>query len=291
MADNTPLVSIVVPTYREEANLRPLMERIASALGGERLALGVSECGRSAHPGRTGSAPEQDTDAYEVIIADDDSRDGTEQTAAELAKQYPLKLIVRTGQRDLSLAVLDGLKAARGDYLVVMDADLSHPPEQIPAMLAALDTPPTDFVIGSRYVPGGRTEDWGGQRRLNSYVATLLARPLTGRINDPMAGFFALRRETFERARDLKPIGYKIGLELICRCRCRHVAEIPITFHNRVRGESKLNFEQQARYLVHLDRLYRDYHRGWGAAVRPVLWGMLGATRVLQKLQNATRRG
>lgn len=252
-----PDISIIVPTYREEPNLRPLVSRIAATM---------DPLGRP----------------YEILIVDDDSRDGTEATAVELAKQHPLKLIVRTGMRDLSLAVLDGLRQAQGQYLVVMDADLSHPPERIPDLLGALDRQPADFVIGSRYVPGGRTEDFGGRRRLNSYVATLLARPLTGDINDAMAGFFALKRETFERAQNLNPIGYKIGLELICRCDCRHVVEVPINFHNRIHGHSKLNFEQQARYLVHLDRLYRDYHQTWGLAVRPVLWGMLGATRLLQ---------
>jgi dolichol-phosphate mannosyltransferase len=257
---NVPEISIVVPTYREEANLRPLVERIAAAM-------------------QNADAPAR---AYEVLIADDNSQDGTEQTAADLAKQYPVKLIVRTGTRDLSLAVMDGLRQARGQYLVVMDADLSHPPEQIPAMLALLDQPPTEFVIGSRYVSGGQTQDWGGGRRLNSYVATILAKPLTGGITDPMSGFFALRRATFERGKNFNPIGYKIGLELIRRCECRHVAEVPITFHNRVRGQSKLNFEQQARYLIHLDRLYRDYRRGWGVVTRPVLWSMLGGTRLLQ---------
>lgn len=263
-----PDISIIVPTYREEANLRPLVERIASAMQA------------AATPPRP----------YEVLIADDNSQDGTEQTAADLARRYPVKLIVRTGMRDLSLAVMDGLRQARGQYLVVMDADLSHPPEQIPAMLALLDQPPTEFVIGSRYVSGGQTQDWGGGRRLNSYIATILAKPLTSGISDPMSGFFALRRETFEHGKNFNPIGYKIGLELIRRCECRHVVEVPITFQNRVRGQSKLNFEQQARYLLHLDRLYRDYRRGWGLVVRPVLWVMLAATRLLQAGRDITRR-
>ncbi|GMV98243.1 MAG: dolichol-phosphate mannosyltransferase [Phycisphaerae bacterium] len=260
MFENAPVISIIVPTYREEANLRPLLARIGAALG---------------------PRPEP----YEVIIVDDDSRDGTDQAVRELAERFPVELIARTGVRDLSLAVLAGLDRARGRYLVVMDADLSHPPEQIPAMVALLADGSADFVIGSRYVSGGRTEDWGGRRRLNSLAATLLARPLTGRIRDPMAGFFALRRETFAKARErLDPIGYKIGLELICRCECRRVAEVPITFHNRVRGQSKLNLRQQALYLTHLDRLYRDYRRGWGLLLRPVLWMMLAAISTLQRL-------
>ncbi len=261
--DAAPEVSIIVPTYREEANLRPLVDRVGGVMD-------------SAGP------------SYEMLIVDDDSRDGTDAAVRELAERYPVRLIVRTGRRDLSLAVLDGLRQARGRFLLVMDADLSHPPEQIPQLIKALEQPPTDFVIGSRYVSGGQTEEgWGVLRRLNSWAATLLCRPLVGRVTDPMAGFFALRREAFEQADPLDPIGYKIGLELMCRCDCRHVAEVPITFHNRVRGHSKLNFEQQARYLVHLDRLYREYRRGWGYVIRPVLGAMLAATRLLQAIRNA----
>lgn len=248
-----------MPTYREAGNLRVLLPRIAAAL----KPLGC---------------------AYEVLVLDDASDDNPQDAVCEAAGVCPVELIVRTGPRDLSLAVLDGLRRARGRLLLVMDADLSHPPERIPDLLAALEREPTDFALGSRWVPGGRTEDWGGSRRLNSYVATLLCRPLIGNVRDPMAGFFALRRETFERADLLDPIGYKIGLELICRCRCRHVVEVPITFQNRKMGVSKLNFEQQARYLLHLSRLYRDCRPGLGLAVRPLLWLMRGMLKTLAVL-------
>ena len=142
-----------------------------------------------------------------------------------------------------------------GNWCVVMDADLSHPPEAIPGMIARLDDG-ADFVIGSRYVSGGTTDsNWGLLRWLNSKVATWLARPLT-RAKDPMAGFFALRRTTFERATALNPIGYKIGLELLVKCRCVRVDEVPIHFADRQHGESKLSFREQLRYLQHLGRLY-----------------------------------
>lgn len=255
-------VSVVVPTYREAPNLRILVPRVSSALGAT---------------GRT----------FEIIIADDDSRDGTDTAVAEMASVHPVRLIVRTERRDLSLAVLDGFRAARGSTLVVMDADLSHPPEKIPDLLDALDQPGVDFVIGSRFVAGGgTTSDWGGGRRVNSGVATLLARPLAHGIADPMSGFFALRRSTLERADQLDPIGYKIGLELICRCRCERVVEVPITFPNRKIGTSKLNFEQQRRYLVHLNRLYRDCRPGAGLLMRPVIWGMragIGVCRAISR--------
>lgn len=212
---------------------------------------------------------------YEVLIMDDRSEDGTDQVVQEQAALCPVELVVRDGFRDLSLAVLDGLKRARGNVLLVMDADLSHPPEQIPDLLATLETPGVDFVIGSRFVAGGQTQAWGGHRWLNSYIATLLCRPLARGARDPMSGFFALRRNTYRQAKGFDPIGYKIGLELICRCRCSTIREIPIIFHNRVEGESKLNLRQQSRYLIHLNRLYRDCRPGWGLLFRPVIGLML----------------
>lgn len=255
-----PEISIVVPTYREADNLRPLVTRVAATLG----------------PLRT---------RYEIIISDDNSGDGTEQIVAELAKDYPVRLIVRTENRDLSLAVLDGLRTARGEYLLVMDADLSHPPEQIPDLISPLREGKADFTLGSRYVAGGSTQNWGGHRRLNSWVATALAGPLSKGLADSMSGFFALRRLTFESARKLDPIGYKIGLELLCRCDIRRPMEIPIRFHDRVKGESKLSLEQQARYLIHLKRLYGDCRPARGLLARPVIACMLGSIRIAQRLK------
>ena len=166
-----------------------------------------------------------------------------------------MQILVRTGKRGLSEAVLDGLRRARGEILVCMDADLSHPPEVIPEILRALEDG-ADFVIGSRYIAGGTTaDDWGVLRWINSRIATLLARPLTS-VRDPMAGLFALRRSTFESGRDFNPVGYKIGLELIVKCGCRRVVEVPIHFEDRRFGDSKLTLTQQLLYLQHLGRLY-----------------------------------
>lgn len=224
-------VSIVVPTFREAKNVPELLRRIDSALRKDNL-------------------------SYEVIIVDDDSDDGIQTVCEELKPRFPVRLIIRTQERGLSSAVVTGLKAATGRCLVVMDADLSHPPESLPGLLAALENPAVDFVIGSRYAKGGTTEEgWGLFRYLNSKLATLLAMPLTS-VHDPMAGFFALRRETFESADQLNAIGYKIGLELLVKCRCRCVVEVPIHFANRKFGESKLSIREQLNYLRHLCRLY-----------------------------------
>jgi dolichol-phosphate mannosyltransferase len=230
-------VTVVIPTFREAENLPVIVPRVVQSL------------------------QEHDLNG-EILIVDDDSRDGTEEVCRELAKLWPVRLITRRGERGLSSAVLRGMSEALGDVLVVMDADLSHPPEKVPELIETLDAADVDFVIGSRYVAGGDTDGrWGLLRWLNSRAATLLARPFTS-ARDPMAGFFALRRETFRRAEELNPVGYKIGLELLVKCGCRRVHEVPIFFHQRLHGESKLSWKEQLNYLRHLARLaeYRLRH-------------------------------
>jgi dolichol-phosphate mannosyltransferase len=222
-------VTVIVPTYREAESLPELLDR----LGALRARAGLD---------------------LELLVMDDDSRDGVVELVAARALPW-VRLVVRKGDRGLSAAVADGLRLATKDVVVVMDADLSHPPERIPALLEAL-AQGHDLVIGSRYAAGASTaEDWGASRWLNSRIATWLARPLT-RVSDPMSGFFALRRSTLERADPLNPIGYKIGLELIVKCRARRTAEVPIHFAQRKKGESKLTFREQLRYVQHLRRLY-----------------------------------
>jgi dolichol-phosphate mannosyltransferase len=224
-------VSLIVPTINEAENLPLLLPRVAAALAGV---------------------------SYEVIVVDDDSADNTQAVCAELALHFPLTLLMRRPPKDgLSGAVLHGMVQAKGEYLVVMDADLQHPPERLPALLEPLKKEEADFVLGSRFVAGGGTaEGWTFYRKINSGVATLLARPFAGNTTDPMSGFFALRRSTYQSAQRLTPLGYKIGLELMCKCRVHRVREIPIHFGLRTRGQSKLSLKQQFRYLEHLSRLY-----------------------------------
>jgi dolichol-phosphate mannosyltransferase len=227
-----PFVSIIIPALEEAANLPLLIPRIAAAMRGR---------------------------PYKVLIVDDDSRDGTAAVCDGLAKTYPVSLHTRRRSADgLGGAVLAGFSLARGELLVVMDADLQHPPEALPALLAPLESGDADFTLGSRHAPGGTVaERWGLLRRLNSRVATLLARPFAGRsLTDPMSGYFALRRDLLDTAERLTPLGYKIALELMCKCRARLVAEVPIHFGARARGRSKLTLAQQFKYLEHLSRLY-----------------------------------
>jgi dolichol-phosphate mannosyltransferase len=149
------------------------------------------------------------------------------------------------------------MREARGRVLVCMDVDLSHPPESVPLLFRAVERGECDIAIGSRYVEGGSVEEgWGLFRWLNSRVATGLARGLT-RVKDPMGGFFAIRRKTFETAPPLHPLGYKILLELLAKCPNARAKELPIEFKDRKHGESKLNLKQQVLYLRHLRWLYQ----------------------------------
>lgn len=241
--------TVIVPTYKEVENLPYLFDRLAKVRQEHGLEL-------------------------EVLVMDDASGDGSKELVESRPEAW-IRMIVRETDRGLSAAVLDGMRQATGDVLICMDADLSHPPEAIPKMLRKLEEG-ADFVIGSRYVTGGSTsDDWGVLRWLNSRVATLLARPLTT-ASDPMAGFFALRRATFEAGHDFNPVGYKIGLELLVKCRCERVVEVPIHFEDRQLGQSKLTLRQQLLYIKHLRRLYTFKFGAWSQMVQFLTVGALG---------------
>jgi dolichol-phosphate mannosyltransferase len=248
--DGEVLVSIIVPTYQEAENLPLLIPHITAALT---------------------------YSPHEIIIVDDDSKDGIEEAIAILRKQgHAVRLITRIDERGLSSAVLRGFLEAKGKWLICMDADLSHPPEALPCMISTLEQGQAEFVIGSRYVTGGGTDmEWGLFRKLNSRVATLLARPFC-RVRDPLAGFFALPRAVFERAKALSPIGYKIGLELIVKCGCTRIAEVPIQFNNRRHGRSKLSLNEQINYLRHIKRLADFKFGSWSQLVQFYMVGVSG---------------
>jgi dolichol-phosphate mannosyltransferase len=249
----TPLansIDVVVPTFKESLNIPFLIERLAVLKGSH--------------------APQ-----LHLTIVDDNSRDGTEEVIQQLNLPW-VSLIVRTTGRGLSSAVLEGLNRSSGDIIIVMDADLSHPIEAIPRMLDEL-AKGSEFVVGSRYAEGGMTDDnWGFFRWLNSRIATLIARPFTN-ISDPMSGFFALRRATYAKADFLNPIGYKIGLELLVKCRCSRITEVPIAFADRIHGESKLNLREQLRYIQHIRRLFLYKYGAWSEVAQFMVVGASGA--------------
>jgi len=247
------MLSIVVPTYKEAENLPLLAEQLHTCLSAE--------------------VPEL---AYELLVVDDFSPDNTVEVCGQLALNYPLKLLQPGGRpRDLSLSVIDGIAAATNDIVLVMDADLSHPPEKIVDMLKAIRTNPSAFSIGSRYVAGGSFDrDWSLWRFLNSHIATMMSRPLV-RCTDPMSGFFMFNKTRLGDLDKLNPIGYKIGLEIMVRGNFSEIIEIPIGFKDRELGASKMNFDQQWKYLRHLRRLYLHRFKGWAEFVH---FGVVGAS-------------
>lgn len=196
----------------------------------------------------------------ELVIVDDNSPDGTAARAEELAKARNIKLVRRAGKLGLSSAVLDGFERASSSVLVVMDADLSHPPEKIPEMVEKIEKGEAEVVVGSRYAPGGSVENWPIHRRIISKGATLLARWLT-EVKDPMSGFFALKREVIAGV-SLDPVGYKIGLEILVKGKYSKAVEVPIRFADRRAGKSKLGGTEYLKYIDHLAMLY-EHKRFW----------------------------
>jgi dolichol-phosphate mannosyltransferase len=242
-------VTVIVPTFREAENIPQLIERLRAL----REAIGLD---------------------LELLLMDDDSGDGSDRIVDSLALPW-VRLVTRKTDHGLSNAVLEGLKRSDRDLVVVMDADLSHPPEKIPELLTALRNG-ADLAVGSRFTDGGSTaDDWGPFRWLNSRIATVFAMPLTT-ISDPMSGFFAMRRPSLDAARQFDPIGYKILLEIIVKCRCRHVVEVPIHFENRHLGQSKLTLREQLNYFRHLRRLYTFRYGTWSHLAQFLVVGASG---------------
>ncbi|KAJ6479464.1 nucleotide-diphospho-sugar transferase, partial [Mycena vitilis] len=266
--------TIVVPTYHERANLAPLVTATFAALPAPLAA-------------RT-----------EILFVDDDSRDGTVEEVARLREDggYHVEVLVRlreSGEKGLSSAVLRGFERARGSRLVVMDADLQHPPSAIPALLDALGPDdaahPIPMALGTRYGPGVSMDArWPLYRRLISWGARMLARPLTS-ASDPMTGFFALRKDAFTHARALSPRGFKIALELLLALpSASHPPEVPYAFGVRTAGASKLGAATIVKYVLQLVWLYRRW-LGWAWHVL-LGAGVVGVVEGLGRLPYAVRR-
>jgi dolichol-phosphate mannosyltransferase len=228
----TPVISLVVPTFNEAANVGELLGRLAEAL------------------------PAQEP--CEVIFVDD-STDETPAVITEAARHSRLAVSVHhreSPEGGLGGAVALGLRQASAPWIVVMDADLQHPPALVPQLVAAGERADADLVVATRYAGGGsRAGLDGGFRKFASGGSTALAKVmfprLLGDVSDPMSGFFAVRATAID-ASVLRPLGYKILLELIVRCRIRRVAEVPYQFQDRFAGESKANFGEGLRFLRHV---------------------------------------
>jgi dolichol-phosphate mannosyltransferase len=228
-ADVTPAtLSIVIPTYNERDRLADLVAAIFAAYAAAGL-------------------------EGELIVVDDNSPDGTGALADELAARYRITVLHRAGKLGLGTAVIEGFAAASAPVVGVIDADLSHPPSMLPRMYSAMQAASADLVVGSRYIPGGGTRNWGMARLVMSRLACMMARGLTP-IRDATSGFFLIRREL---ARDVRISagGFKICLELLVRGQPKSVMEVPYVFEGRTAGESKMNLKEALGYLEQLREL------------------------------------
>ncbi|MBP6786641.1 MAG: glycosyltransferase [Candidatus Promineofilum sp.] len=234
--DDAPAIelTVIVPTRNEAGNVAPLLDRLGEALAGH---------------------------AFEVLFMDD-STDATPQIiAAETAvRLFPVRVIARPPARrnGLSGAVVEGMAAAAGRWLCVIDADLQHPPELIPRLLAQANRTAADIVVASRQA------DWLGPvglsraRALTSQILTILARMVFPRVlknvSDPLTGFFLARRAAVD-ATTLQPEGFKILLELLVRHPDLRVTELHFDFAPRHEGQSKADLNEGMRFFRHLTRL------------------------------------
>ena len=246
------LVSVILPTYNERDNVRELIPEIHRIMNAAGL----------------GSV-------YEVIVVDDDSPDGTAQVARELARSYPVKVIVRRGERGLSSAVNRGIQESSGAICVVMDADFQHPPELIPVLVEKISKEGYDLAIASRYIDQGSVEDWSFHRKIISKAANWMAYmlfPELRNVKDLMSGFFAFRKSLVEeKIHELDPLGFKILLEILVKTHPARVIEVPYTFGKRRHGRSKLGTRVMLEYVLHLLKLSKH------SRVYPGKFALVGA--------------
>jgi dolichol-phosphate mannosyltransferase len=223
-------LSIIVPTYNERENLEELVERIFSSLRGL---------------------------DFELIIVDDNSPDGTGELADRLASKHKNMTVVhRQAKLGLGTAIFDGIKAADGEIIGVMDADLQHPPELLKTMLEKAEEG-ADIVIASRYIEGGKVEGWSFLRKVMSRGALWLSHvflPQTRKVRDTQSGYFLFKRHVIENV----PINvkeFKLLVEILAKGKYEKTVEVPYTFKVRAAGRSKLGSRQILSYIKQLLRL------------------------------------
>lgn len=223
----SPELTIVVPTYNERENVRPLVDRLNRALNSV---------------------------SWEVIFVDDDSRDGTAAVVRKISLKDPrVRCLQRIGRRGLSSACIEGMLATPAPYLAVMDGDLQHDEELLPKMLTLLQKNDLDVIIGSRYMEGGSIGAWEQSRLRMSRIATLLGRIiLKAQLSDPMSGFFMVKRSFFEKTvHHMTGKGFKVLLDLFASAPGKvRFEELPYRFRRRQAGASKLDTMAVAEYFL-----------------------------------------
>lgn len=230
-----PELTVVVPAFRERDNIPALLTALEQALAGR---------------------------DWETIVVVDDAFDGTEEFVRERAQRDPrVRCIHRIGRRGRASACIEGMLASSAPYIAVMDADLQHDESLLPGMLDALKHGDSDIAVASRYMSGGSTGDLAPSRVWVSRTARLLSRAVSGRLTDPTAGFFMVRRPFLEQVvRRVYGRGFQTLLDLIAAERGRvRVLELPYRMRNRQHGESKLSVQVIADFFMLL--LYHLFGR------------------------------
>jgi dolichol-phosphate mannosyltransferase len=204
--------------------------------------------------------------SYEILVVDDNSPDGTLETAAETAASHAqIRLIKRQGKRELATAVIRGWQMAHGRVLATINADFQHPPELIAEMWKQIQD--VDLVVASRYCKGGSLGDWTLPRRVLARGARGIGKCILpwvfNRVSDPLSGCYLFWRESIAGV-ELNPIGYKSLIEILARGNIQRIAEFPYTMHARERGSSKANLARLLEYVVQLCRLRKAWKRVHG---------------------------
>ena len=199
----------------------------------------------------------------QAIVVDDNSPDGTGKLVEDYLKNvkkiadYTIEIIHRKAKNGLGSAILNGIQHAKGDTIVVMDSDFSHPPQIIPKLIESIKKYQYDIAVASRYIKGGKIQGWSLKRKIMSKFATLIAKKGLGiDTKDPMSGFFAFKRNII-KGLNIDAIGYKILLEILVKTRDVNVKEIPYTFQDRELGSSKLTMKTIFDYYRSVWKLYR----------------------------------
>ena len=262
----TITIAVIIPTYNESDNIEALAKEILAL----RLSTSTTlrPCSGRASGGTSGQAL---SDTTKIIIVDDNSPDGTGKIADELAKLYSgIKVIHRPAKLGLGTAYIAGFKEALAlgaDCVVTMDADFSHHPSYIPDLVAS--SRDAQLVIGSRYVGGGGTVNWGLRRQILSRGANAFARLALGiKAHDCTAGFRCYRRVVLEsiELNEIFSDGYSFLIEMLYKCQRRgwEIGEVPIIFEDRRHGASKISQREifKALYTVLCLGCKRVFRRG-----------------------------
>ena len=265
LSKDTVVLSIIIPTYNESKNILDLLARLRNVMSNSIIHTPEIVVVDDNSPDNTGNIVESysenniELQDLERLETDSNESRGGRFDHNSQTRGCSIKVVRRSQKSGLVSAILEGIKSSTGQYILVMDADLSHSPEVIPKMISELEKPEVDIVVASRYALGGSIIGWPIKRRLLSKGAVKIAKyglPIRKEVQDPMSGFFALKRHIIENI-TIDSAGYKILLEILVKASEARVKEVPYTFKDRKAGQSKLDQHVILEYIRAVYSLYR----------------------------------